>query len=73
MKGRNGLAEGQWGQQQNLERLSVKSTKSDGMSLLEREVAPEKPPSRNNPGTEKKWIDPYRLFNYSSYCVDESP
>lgn len=42
MKGRNGLAEGQWGQQHNLERLHVKSTKSYGMSLLKREVAPEK-------------------------------
>lgn len=33
-KGRNDLAEGQWGQQQNLERLSVKPTKSYGISLL---------------------------------------
>ena len=41
MKGRNGFVEGQWGQQKNLERLSLKSTKSYSMSLLKREVVPK--------------------------------
>lgn len=42
MKDRNGLIEGQWGQQQNLERLSIKPTKSYGLSLLIGEVVPTK-------------------------------
>lgn len=42
MRGRNGLIEGQWGQQQNLERLSVKSTRSCGMSFLNGEMTTTK-------------------------------
>lgn len=42
MKGRNSLTEGQWGQQQNLETLSVKSTRSYGMSFMDGELATAK-------------------------------
>lgn len=42
MKGRNGLIEGQWEYKQNLEKLSVKSTRSYGMSFLNGELATTK-------------------------------
>lgn len=53
MKDRNGLIEGQWEQQQNLERLSIKPTKSYGLSLLIGEVVPIKL-TKKNPGVKKK-------------------
>lgn len=68
MKGRNDLAVGQWGQQQNLERLSVKSTKSDSMSLLKNnQQETTEQPKRN------RYIPIDYLIIAPIHCVEPPP